>query len=195
MRWGVVPDAGKSRAALSTRPDNYDNSLERDDGPRDGLFVEPKLLDEQRITLLGLLDTVVETNWKSAPYAFRYDGSSRVRPADGLVMIGESCLGLTCATFVMTLFESVGFPVLRLTPWVPRPGDSEWRNAILGLLRKFEAIGRIEKGWTDRVEAEENWQRYRPEDVLAAGVFAPPSAHFKRVAPRAASCRKHVLEQ
>jgi len=42
--------------------------------------------------------------------------------------------GLTCATFISAVFQSVGFPIVNLSAWPIREGDVAWRDYVLEML-------------------------------------------------------------
>jgi hypothetical protein len=161
--------------------------------PTEGLYSVPSLLPEEENTLLAMLDLVVEANSGRLPYALVYDGSTRFRVATGQVLIGTACIGLTCSTFVLAIFASIGVELLRLKPWPERDGDEAFREMVLDMLRKDEESGKAQPGYAEKVAQEKEFHRYRPEDVVAAGVLAPPAQPFARIRDPSEEIRAYVL--
>ncbi len=100
----------------------------------------------------------------NVPYGFRYKGASEFN--GDLSFSNKAGAGLTCATFIMAFFSSLGFDIIDITDWQIRPDDVEWQkwiyDEIEGMLTKDEAAAM-------RVSIGEAF-RYRPEEV--AGSYA-----------------------
>lgn len=115
----------------------------------------------------------------SIPYGFAFDehcfgDDGQYRP----MAVGK---GLTCATFIIAVFHSAGLPILRTDTWRARPEDAQWQSAIL----------RILEGWAtaEHVAAADSYIghfRYRPQEVAAAAMQAPPPLTFDDCLPLAA---------
>lgn len=75
--------------------------------------------------------------------------------------------GLTCATFISAVFQSVGFPIVDLTTWPLRSGDVAWRQHVLEILSS--------NGFQDRAKeiAQEVFPfRLTPAEAAAAASSA-----------------------
>lgn len=80
--------------------------------------------------------------------------------------------GLTCATFVSSVFSGAGFPVVQLGTWESRPDDAIWWTSMMGYLEKYSPKRAIELG---DVAIE---FRLRPDEVaVAAASIDPPLAY------------------
>jgi len=91
--------------------------------------------------------------------------------------------GLTCATFVLEMFERLGFELLQLATYKPRPvEDEEFRSFVLEGLRGNNAelahIAAIEK---DRLEI-----RIKPEEVAVSAASDDRPLTFDDAIPAAA---------
>lgn len=105
------------------------------------------------------------------PYGFSYnappfDDQGCYQP----MAIGK---GLTCATFVMTVFERQGYPLLIKDNWPDRPEDREWKEYILECLRKHVTPEHLEAAKNDT-----NAPRFRPEEVVAGAISNKPPIPF-----------------
>lgn len=58
------------------------------------------------------------------PPAAAFDSSGRYSPQSDRE-------GLTCATFVSSVFDGAGLPVVDLTTWESRPDDAVWWNSMM----------------------------------------------------------------
>jgi hypothetical protein len=114
------------------------------------------------------------------PYGLRKP-TSAFNLEDGSIQLGDEACGLTCATFVLAIFDAMGFPLLAYEEWRSRPGDMEFQNHILALLSQHKAS----QTHIDKVRKEVGCVRFRPEDIVAASFFkwtswpiSFPSAHL-----------------
>lgn len=78
--------------------------------------------------------------------------------------------GLTCATFVLAIFESLGFPLLVRDTWQQRPSDLNWQESIVVRLEEWAQHHQIDiDDHLAAIRSAPKSMRYRPEEV-AAGV-------------------------
>jgi hypothetical protein len=105
------------------------------------------------------------------PYGFAFDENCFAN--DGTYRPMEIGKGLTCASFVIALFHSHGYPFLKLESWRLRPEDIAWQNKILDLLRRYATAEHV-----NAAAAYVGQFRYRPEEVAGAAVRAPPPLDF-----------------
>jgi hypothetical protein len=121
------------------------------------------------------------------PYGFRYD-SSRFN-ADGTISIGAEERGLTCATFILAVYRSVGIELLRLSEWPQRPEDQAFFEGVIKALETANA----DQAHIDAVKKETQSLRYRPLEVAGGSSFAAPASFLDALA--AATLIKTELEQ
>jgi len=76
--------------------------------------------------------------------------------------------GMTCATFVLTMFKSVGVEILDWKNWITREEDKEWFAYIISHLEKGHAVGRVSEEHLNNVTGEINCSRFRPEEVFGS---------------------------
>jgi hypothetical protein len=95
-------------------------------------------------------------------------------------IFGPTRLGLTCSTFVLAVFHTARLPLVDYSSWpVNRPGDSEWQQRIVSLLK-----GRAPEAHVEAVSREVGSARFRPEEVAGAATVNPLPASFELAAER-----------
>lgn len=107
-------------------------------------------------------DVARQQSFKTIPFAFRIDNSA-VFDTDGR-LVAASGQGLTCATFVMTMFASMG-PGNRLVAsetWPQRVCDDAWFQRIIAAMRARDPAHAQE------LERQRDAARFRPEEIVGA---------------------------
>ena len=100
-------------------------------------------------------------------------------PVTGALLLGPAHFGLTCASFVLAVFDVVGLPLIDFTTWnAQREGDRQWQQQIIEKLRQH-----AEEAHIQHLESEIGSVRFRPEEVVAATMLAPPAAVFETTVP------------
>jgi hypothetical protein len=108
------------------------------------------------------------------PYSPHYEGIyfdrgtlryTRFAPGDGL----------TCATFILAVFDALGIPLVKAHEWVPRDEDAGWLEYIVQQLEEDASPEHIEQ-----IRAKSNGVRYRPEEVVGALTESAPPIGFAR---------------
>jgi hypothetical protein len=87
--------------------------------------------------------------------------------ADGAYSPVAGCDGFTCSSVVASIFESIGFPVVKLNTWEKSDFNLAWGNAVVCALR---ATGKPESH-IQLVQQNVNGLRLRPEEFAAAAEF------------------------
>lgn len=98
------------------------------------------------------------------PYAFKYAETSFT--GVGELRLGVAEHGLTCATFIMAIFASVGTPLLLPEEWPVRPEDSVWHARIIEALKQSASPEHVAV-----VEKEVGCARFRPTEVAACSTW------------------------
>lgn len=104
------------------------------------------------------------------PYGVRYEGANFERTTGELRLLSPTGHGLTCATFVLALFETIDLELLQLDTWQEREDDSRWHGVIVDAIR--QCVQRSNSTTEDRahpglVADEAPCARFRPEEVVA----------------------------
>lgn len=111
------------------------------------------------------------------PYAFS-PASDCFDVQSGAFMLGPHRIGLTCASFVLGVFDSTGLPLIHYDEWPPsRSGDEDWQQSIIQELEKDGASTEHIRA----VKSEVGSVRYRPADVAGAGAADSLPAHYSEV--------------
>lgn len=76
--------------------------------------------------------------------------------------------GMTCATFVLTVFNSLGWDLLDWQNWTDREEDVEWFDKLLRILYLGVYRGNITQQHYDNVASERNCPKIRPEEVYSS---------------------------
>lgn len=153
-------------------------------------WVAPDLVVEDQKILASKLDAWLVQNENSIPYSVAHPGGVIFR---GNIWVGnEPAQGLTCATFIVELFDELGIPFLDKRTWQARPGDEEWASCILNLMDDMPEEHKSAQ--YDRIgEAV----RVRPSDTFAAGILISKEMEapleFCEVYPRAEVVEREFL--
>ena len=101
------------------------------------------------------------------PYALLYDQTTFNQ--DGMLTLGEKEHGLTCATFVLAVFNSCGIKLIDTENWPSRKEDTIWHELIIKVLNSSRSISQKHK---ENVANEKGCARFRPEEVGMSSTFA-----------------------
>lgn len=155
-------------------------------------FVVPALEEEEINDVTGMCrlihgrhNSIDPTQKYRIPYAFRYRNNVRFNVQTAELMLGDG-LGLTCSTFVLTVFESVNIPLVDFNGWQVRPDDNRRHDFLLGQMKNGIPSAKIPPAHPDhvaRVQAELPCIRVRPEEVAATGFFDDLPAGFTELEP------------
>jgi hypothetical protein len=119
------------------------------------------------------------------PYAFRHGNANSFGRAAGELMLVDG-LGLTCSTFVLTVFQSVGVPLLSFDGWKMREGDNARHETLLEKMRngipEF-GIPPAQAEHVERVQSELPCVRVRPEEAAATALCNDHPFTFAQLTP------------
>jgi hypothetical protein len=136
----------------------------RNEPPTDSYCWMQIELDEINRRLLASLCKVIASKSQSVPYGFTYNGQYFTKGGDYLPHdLGH---GLTCATFVMALFETYSIPVLQAGQWGPADlPDQGWQ------VQRVQQIAAARGSFLSQAIAQfVGHPRYNPEHVAAGAV-------------------------
>ena len=119
------------------------------------------------------------------PYAF--DLPNECFDADSMRFLAATKHGLTCATFVLAVFETVGLSLIDSETWPEREDDIDWKSTIIEKLK-----GRAETSHIQNIESQLHFARFRPEEVAASATIAPGPSDFSSVSPIAEEILKSL---
>lgn len=131
-------------------------------------------------------------------YGLKYDEYAQIQP-DGVLVLGDKNTGVTCATFILTLFHMCGFDLIDLNSWTIRQEDISWQRKIGEMFMKLAP-------WTKekyRVSDEQQQQpkkdigskRYSPEDVaVSSALFDTIPATCQQIQEASTQIREYIIE-
>jgi hypothetical protein len=116
------------------------------------------------------------------PYAFRYTNRAYINQGTGEVNL-EDGTGMSCSTYVLAVFQSVGITLVNMGTWQERVGDVARHQALLQKMRTGIP------GWAPPaspehiaiVEQETNCMRVRPEEVAATALYDDHPTTFEQL--------------
>ena len=102
-------------------------------------------------------------------FAIHYNTIGRFVKRKEQVVLTKEGKGLNCSTFVMTIFNSAGNPLIDFERWPKRPTDIIWHQKLIAFLKSEGAtLNHIKK-----VAKDIGCARVRPEEVVGACLEAP----------------------
>lgn len=155
-------------------------------------WIAPDLVLEDQRILAAKVDAWLDENQGRIPYSVAHPGGVIFK--DNVWVGNEPGQGLTCATFVVALFDELGIPFIDVDTWKERTGDVEWAQGILEMLKDLMS--------PDHVAAQEERLgetiRVRPSDVAAAALLMhhemESALHFSEVSPLSACVETSLLK-
>ena len=123
--------------------------------------------DEEELQLFAeQASRIFEENSSGIPYGMGYTGAA-VFGGD-LKYLESPGAGLTCATFLLGFFDTLGFEIIDVESWESRADDVVWQGSIYAVLeRKLEKESALVQ--KDLIG---NAFRFRPEEVVGSvGIY------------------------
>ena len=136
-------------------------------------------------------DLVATANGENIPYGFTCP-SDCFNKETGELLFGETTLGLTCAAFVLAVFDSAGAQLVRYETWpTPAAEDVDFQRRIQTVFVNHPDPLIQQHG---RSACEPGKSRFHPEQVAAAGSLRPLPASYEQVGPVTAKVREKLAE-
>lgn len=155
----VFKDREKAHVSLLHLAWHYDLRCE----PLKGAYrcVPASNFDAEELQLFAeQASRIYEQNSSGIPYGMEYTGAA-VFGGD-LKFLDLPGAGLTCATFILGFFDSLGFEILDIGTWQTRSDDGLWQDGIFAALD-----GQLSKEAADKQKALIGHAfRFRPEEVV-----------------------------
>lgn len=117
---------------------------------------------------LSIID-IQNKNTNLLPYAFGYQ-AKRHFDKEGIYSnqtYGDE-YGMSCATFVLTVFNSVGIDLLDWKNWTDRETDRDIFKKLLSLLKIGVRNNNVTESHYENVKNEINVPKIRPEEVFSS---------------------------
>jgi hypothetical protein len=131
----------------------------------------PGFSSEEQTQLAVWFDRVWLANGEKVPYGLSYSGTGYFELATGRFIPSPSGVGLTCATFVMAMFEDFELPILAWESWPVRAtADTAFQQSVIDELDRRVDLGQAERAHVDaQIGALGRAPRFRPDEVAASG--------------------------
>lgn len=131
----------------------------------------PKNIPSSRLKALAgrCIKVINNINNQKTPYSFEYKGQRKF-DKEGIYESYKSGseYGMTCATFVLTIFDSVGINLLDWQNWVEREEDSVFFRTIMLMLSSLKKQGFVSEEHIENLKSEKNCKKIRPEEVFSS---------------------------
>lgn len=150
-------------------------------------WIEPSIHPRRARQVAAICRQVVRANATNGiPFAFSAPNDC-LDPATFEFLLGPSRLGLTCATFVLAVFDRAGLPLVRYETWPHRSDDRTWQQNVIRMLHEQRQHGNpdVDVKHLEGLRKDLGSVRYRPEEVAAAATCPP--ARFRDVSGLALS--------
>jgi hypothetical protein len=146
----------------------------------------PSFSDDEQLQLAVWFEKVFSINGRSIPYGLAYS-SMGYFDQNGTFIQSERKCGLTCATFVMALFEDFNFPIIDVDSWVSREDDIDWQNHIIDMMKADQNKHPNLYSDSHIINQSSNIGvalRFRPEEVaVSANIFEDNPVVFEIAEP------------
>jgi hypothetical protein len=140
-------------------------------------WVRPAIEDDRAMAVASFCRRIWKQNQRSqVPYAFSHPND--FFDTSGNLIKGPAKTGLTCASFVLAVFNGARIPLADLTTWpAPTPEDQKRQ---LELLQKLIDDPLVDREHVEAAKGELDNTRYHPLDVAGAGAAddLPASYNF-----------------
>lgn len=131
--------------------------------------------DSEANTFATWLAKIWEKNHKRMPYGIKYWRGPHFDPVTGAYLESETGCGLTCATFVMALFEAFRHDIVDIESWPIRDSDADFQGHIVRALQDPRYVRTIEIESAEhqahikaQIECLGKAPRFRPEEVACS---------------------------
>ena len=155
------------------------------------------LRQEAMIPLCYLIKDKIDNEDSQVPYGFYYDEYASYDLTSGILSLGSHESGLTCATFVMTVFHSIGIDLIDIKNWPKRPEDDDWEGRIKHLLAEHKVQVDMSKEHLEKLKFEvlQGCPRFRPEEVaVSSALYSNQPASTETIREAGARLNQYMYE-
>jgi hypothetical protein len=150
----------------------YENTLENGDVPPHYFWAKIRLDDQEVLQVAVFVELVIQRA-KTSPLPY-----STIYSPDGFDITGRirGGVGLTCATFIVAVFDYFRFQIVDLATWRHRPKqDAAFRERIINL-----AVSGGENNFAARLMAEKASFRLKPWELCASATHKLYPVRFRQ---------------
>ena len=130
------------------------------------LWVQTSLPIREQRYVAGLCALIADRQ-PGIPYGLERSGVS-FDVSTGDILVSEQGKGLTCASFILAVMQTVGLTLLKEDEW-PLDNNDEWQRWVIEMLHKTKAS----QAQIDAVERDVGSRRFTPEEVVASSTDSP----------------------
>lgn len=130
-------------------------------------------------------------NEKQIPYGLLYSGGKFTK--DGILNLDSKESGLTCATFVLAVYDTCQIKLIDFNNWQPRVSDKEWHNYIIDCLIQTKDIFNISELHIENVTNEIGCARFRPEEVAISSALNDFPADSDRIIEQGEALKNLII--
>ena len=117
-----------------------------------------------------LCNVIKDKGQTDIPYGFSYNGMAQY-DNNGSLHIDSTLGGLTCATYVLALFNTFGIKLIDIDNWPHRSEDKNWQQQIYDTLVRFANYIRITKSHLQHLYHKIGCRRFKPEEVAVSSAL------------------------
>ena len=155
------------------------------------VWVKSKITPRIQIQISACCRNIIyRDNFQNIPYGLYYKDSRFDK--DGILSLGNDEIGLTCATFVLSIFSSCNATLVDVENWPVRDDDNVWHDYIIALLTQYKVELHISDEHLTNMTNEKYCARFRPEEVTASSTFFPHPDSFVNISSRGALLRSVI---
>ncbi|WP_283966822.1 hypothetical protein [Tritonibacter sp. AK171] len=137
----------------------------RDEKLKPDYLCAPAGLEFENQLVVAAYASAIANSKPSIPYGFDANGMI-FDDESGELLEAPAGKGLTCATFVLALFRTLGFEPLDEETWPTRDEDKQWQDQIMQAMMDAGAS----QNHIDAVINNGQSRRFRPEEVVGTSV-------------------------
>ena len=137
----------------------------------------PAALQDALIPFFEVIEKKINAGDYHIPYGFKYENYSTF-DGNGDLILGKGSKGLSCSTYVITLFHSIGIDLVDIKNWPSREEDLPWYAFIINI---FERNG-MSNNLIANLKQEIGVPRFRPEETAVSSALRQGTpAHYTEI--------------
>lgn len=139
------------------------------------------MVQESLCSFLEVLADSIDNGEIQIPYAYKYEKYSDF-DSDNHLRLAEESYGLTCATFLLTIFHHVGIDLINLESWPHRDEDKKKEKATKQTFWIYKERVDVSRKHLKHMKDEIGCKRYSPEEVaISSALYNESSASSDKI--------------
>lgn len=156
----------------------------------------PGFSEDEQLQLAVRCEKIYSRNGRHIPYGLSYSLRGYFKQNGDFNPPEKDC-GLTCATFIMAIFDDFGYPIIDIGSWPCREEDAIWHRNIIDAM-KNDQERHPELYSREHIGAQEKHigiaARFRPEEVAgSAHAYIDDPLTFEEIEPLGRSLLEKLL--